>query len=151
MLYKMLHRKINSHHQMLPDVMICQIIGKLKTNFKLVDGVLHHLHEISLLQLIIDVFHLNQAMLPHDSGGHSTEDRHDHSSHIDSEANSRAGHTQEGVWLGLVALGGIYFFFLTERLMGIISKWRTNVRKKKKVMYSIISFEHFINNILRMQ
>ena len=72
-------------------------------------------------------------MVPHEHGGHSTNDRHNHEDHLDSKVDSTAGHTEEGVWLGLVALGGIYFFFLTERLMGILSKWRSDVRKKKKV------------------
>ena len=71
-------------------------------------------------------------MLPHVHDGHSTDDRHDHEDHMDLHEGEEE-HTQEGIWLGLVALGGIYFFFLTERLMGILSKWRSNIRKKKKV------------------
>ena len=89
-------------------------------------------------------------MLPHAHGGHSTDDRHGHEDHGDSHEDVniiiKAEHTQEGIWLGLVALGGIYFFFLTERLMGILSKWRSNIRKKKKVRTcEIKTFMRWVN------
>ena len=77
-------------------------------------------------------------MLPHAHGGHTSSDRHEHTDHQHMDSHGEdAEHTQEGIWLGLVALGGIYFFFLTERLMGIISKWRRDVRKKKKVILDL--------------
>ena len=84
-------------------------------------------------------------MLPQAHGGHSADDRHDHEDHVDSHEDE-AEHTHEGIWLGLVALGGIYFFFLTERLMGILSKWRSNIRKKKKVRTCVlITFLSWVN------
>ncbi len=91
-----------------------------------------------------------QSLVPHDDhGGHSLDDRHGHGadeglpgtgSHDHGHpGHEEPGHSQGAIWLGCVAFAGIYFFFLTERLMGIFSKWRSDKNKKKKVGHAHVT------------
>ena len=41
---------------------------------------------------------------------------HDHDNHSD--------HDRRPLYHGLVTLGGIYFFFLVERIIGLATKWK---------------------------
>ena len=55
-----------------------------------------------------------QSLLPHD-----THDDH------------QGGHSKQGIYKGLVAFAGVYFFFLTERIMGIVTEWRRRINREK--------------------
>ena len=59
----------------------------------------------------------------------SNEDGHGHGAAGEDGEEGHA-HSLEGVWFGLVALGGIYFFFIMERLMAILNDCRKNKRVK---------------------
>ncbi len=52
-------------------------------------------------------------------------------SHGHGDDDGGHSHNKEGIWRGLVALGGVYFFFLTERIMGIVTDWRRKVNEKQ--------------------
>lgn len=62
-------------------------------------------------------------LLPHAmSGGHTHE--HGHDSHL------------ENTWKGLVAMLGLTFFFIMERLILVAGKWRKKNQKHKTVPVS---------------
>src|SRR6218665_3978594 len=75
---------------------------------------------------------LLQALAPHnhkpssEHGGNETESHHDHGSHDSDEERER-----NVIWLGLTSVGGIFLFFIVERLVGLYSDWR-RLRKDRK-------------------
>jgi len=60
------------------------------------------------------------------------EDSHDHSMH---------GH--EAVWHGLVMLGGIYLFFLVERLVGFFTE-RKHTQNEYRLKVALVCHLYFI-------
>ncbi len=69
--------------------------------------------------------------------GHSDSETEGHDQgHSDSKDHHQA------VYLGLISLGGMYFFFVTERLMALLSERKR--RKTEKVGYFF-----FLCNVFR--
>jgi hypothetical protein len=66
-----------------------------------------------------------KALVPHQ----------EHHSNTDSNHGSHDRHT---VWCGLTALGGIYLFFLVERLVGMCSE-RKRTRKEKRLQVILMN------------
>lgn len=58
------------------------------------------------------------------SGGHGH-------SHGEEEGGDEAAEERIAVLKGLLGLGGIYFFFLAEKLVGTISEYRTEKAAEK--------------------
>lgn len=60
-------------------------------------------------------------------------DDQDHSHDLDlGRAETGHDHT-DAVWKGLVALAGIYAFFIMEQMVAILTRWK----RRKKVCYCI--------------
>ncbi|XP_076268129.1 zinc transporter foi-like isoform X1 [Rhynchophorus ferrugineus] len=70
-------------------------------------------------------------LLPHAMGGGH---EHDHGHHEDG-TSSHDAHL-ENTWKGLVAMMGLIFFFIMERLILLVSKWRKKKQKDKTVPHA---------------
>ena len=55
---------------------------------------------------------------------------HEGHGHDSSEGSGDHQHDLRGVWFGLVALSGIYFFFIMERLMAICMEQKRSKKVK---------------------
>ncbi|XP_030765690.1 zinc transporter foi-like isoform X2 [Sitophilus oryzae] len=70
-------------------------------------------------------------LLPHAMGGSHEHGHHNH----EEESGGHDAHLQN-TWKGLVAMLGLIFFFIMERLILLISKWRKNRQKDKTVAHA---------------
>ena len=70
-------------------------------------------------------------------GGHSDEsgghEGHGHNGQVQTQDVGHDHHV--AVWKGMVVLGGIYFFFLAERAMGMVTSWKRNRRKSVRIIF----------------
>ena len=60
----------------------------------------------------------------------------EHDSH-DDHASDAGGHGHRAVWHGLVTLGGIYLFFLVERVLGAFSA-RKDLQKERRLQVTLL-------------
>ena len=57
----------------------------------------------------------------------------DHGEHEGEESGEHSHHTS--VFMGVVALSGMYLFFIMERLMVLITDWKHKKRKRVQMPY----------------
>lgn len=71
---------------------------------------------------------LFQAILDGE-GSHDHDHDHDHDSH--TSESSLQSMEKIAIWRGLAALGGIFLFFVAERLLGALTTYRRQKREAK--------------------
>ena len=62
----------------------------------------------------------------------------DHGEHEGEESGEHSHHTS--VFLGVVALSGMYLFFIMERMMTLITDWKHKKRKRVQMLYLFLFF-----------